>query len=705
MASLLSPSFLSSLFPSNPRRPSQCRRHGYSSRLVVSMERSDTNASSNRSSTAVIWFKHDLRVDDHPGLIAASRSNAVVPLYVFDRRILSRFTDEMLELLLLAVNDLKKLLNDYGSDLLIRVGRVERVIQDIVKEVDATDVYAEAEVEYELCQMMDMVQDAIKSVSLLYGNPQVNIWNAPLHDNMNLKDLPSSYRDFKKLNFPIMSPQLPPTLSSVKMNLNWGSMPSMDDLRSFLGNNPPKSQVDWTSIKEISAETILSDSQFLSSNMNVNGRIANPKSGEIVQKSSYKPSKGKNFKSLFAGQGKDLIGGGTEIVLDALAAYLRYLEGTVRDDWQELHEKLRNAEIRQGASFRSLFGSAFSLGIISRRRAYYEAIKYEKERNAGFLSPFGYSTPTVAAVIETVCSMEWYWLMAIKGQSITKEPCHIRIWRWKGYLIQFTVVGHEGPAVLLVHGFGAFLEHYRDNINNIAENGMRVWALTLLGFGKSEKPNVIYTEIMWAELLRDFIVEVVREPVHLVGNSLGGYLISIVAGLWPVLAMSVVLINSAGNVVPGYSSVRFTRERKTSGVTRLGAQFISLYLRWTIKSIVTNCYPTVASRADDWLINEMIRSSNDPGVEVVLESIFSFNISIPLNYLLKGFNNRVLVIQGMKDPIADSKSVIAMLREHCEGITIKELDAGHCPHDECPETVNAIIKEWVFSIGGKTLTC
>jgi pimeloyl-ACP methyl ester carboxylesterase len=73
-----------------------------------------------------------------------------------------------------------------------------------------------------------------------------------------------------------------------------------------------------------------------------------------------------------------------------------------------------------------------------------------------------------------------------------------------------------------VHGFGVFLEHYRDNIYGIAEGGKRVWALTMLGFGKSEKPNIVYTEVMWAEFLRDFIVEVVGEPVHLVGNSIGG---------------------------------------------------------------------------------------------------------------------------------------------------------------------------------------
>lgn len=93
------------------------------------------------------------------------------------------------------------------------------------------------------------------------------------------------------------------------------------------------------------------------------------------------------------------------------------------------------------------------------------------------------------------------------------------------FSFQYTVAGEVGPAVLLVHGFGAFLEHYRDNIFGIANAGNRVWAVTLLGFGRSEKPNTVYTELLWAELLRDFLTEVVGEPVHIIGNSIGGMMI------------------------------------------------------------------------------------------------------------------------------------------------------------------------------------
>ena len=76
--------------------------------------------------------------------------------------------------------------------------------------------------------------------------------------------------------------------------------------------------------------------------------------------------------------------------------------------------------------------------------------------------------------------------------------------------------------MVLIHGFGAFWEHYRDNIRGLAEKGNRVWGLTMVGFGRSEKPPIAYTELLLAELVRDFIVEVVKEPVGLAGNSIGG---------------------------------------------------------------------------------------------------------------------------------------------------------------------------------------
>ncbi|KAJ7949612.1 Pheophytinase, chloroplastic [Quillaja saponaria] len=686
MALLTFPHFPSlSLFP-NTRFISQTRRRlsSFGVKMTLSSNR-------DKSGAAILWFKHDLRIDDHPGLVAASKYKDVVPIYVFDPRILSRLSDEMLEMILFAVEDLRKSLKDCGSDLMIRFGNAENVIQELVKEVKATCVFAEKEVEYDLCLMMDIVKKKLEALTSSEESTKIILWHTPFYDIKLLKEIPTSYNDFKKLQCPITVPLLHTSLAGVEMELDWGSLPTYDDLQIFMSKNPKKLEANWISIKATSAETLSQEQLFKSS-----------KSYEKNIISSQRKSS-KLGGSVFVTKRRNMVGGGTNSVLNALAAYLRYLEGTARDDWQEVHERTRSAESRDGASFIRLFGPALCLGIISRRRVHYEAIKYEKERNGGFLSPFGYSAATIAAAVDAVSSMEWYWLMALRDQRNDDRKHYIRIWRWNGYLVQYTADGTQGPAVLLVHGFGAFWEHFRGNIRSIVEGGNRVWAITVLGFGKSEKPNLVYTELLWAELLRDFIIEVVGEPVHLVGNSIGGYFVAIVGHLWSSLAKSIVLVNSAGNIIPSYTSVPFTKERQTSGFLRLGAQLLLLYLRLRIKDIVKKYYPSRAERVDDWLINEMLRASYDPGVPVVLESIFSFNLSIPLNYLLEDFKENVLIIQGMKDPISDSQSKVAMIKEHCPGFVIRELDAGHCPHDEVPEEVNPIIREWILNVERKRL--
>lgn len=136
MAILVSPR-IPTFFFSQSRRSSVSLTPVRCSSATVKLSSSITTTSSgggNRTGAAVLWYKNDLRVDDHPGLIAASQHQMVVPLYVFDHRILRHFNEEMLELLLFAVQDLRNSLKEMGSDLMIRSGRTESVIQDLVKE-------------------------------------------------------------------------------------------------------------------------------------------------------------------------------------------------------------------------------------------------------------------------------------------------------------------------------------------------------------------------------------------------------------------------------------------------------------------------------------------------------------------------------------------------------------------------------------------
>lgn len=66
-----------------------CRRRNRCSCSLSAQAPMTTTTGRRSGSSAILWFKQDLRVDDHPGLVQASKYPSLVPLYVFDRRILS----------------------------------------------------------------------------------------------------------------------------------------------------------------------------------------------------------------------------------------------------------------------------------------------------------------------------------------------------------------------------------------------------------------------------------------------------------------------------------------------------------------------------------------------------------------------------------------------------------------------------------------
>lgn len=90
-------------------------------------------------STAVVWFRRDLRLADHPALNAAAASaDRVVALFVDDdrlRRPSGAARVAFLDGCLAALDD------DIGGHLLRRAGDPVTVVADVAREVAATDVY------------------------------------------------------------------------------------------------------------------------------------------------------------------------------------------------------------------------------------------------------------------------------------------------------------------------------------------------------------------------------------------------------------------------------------------------------------------------------------------------------------------------------------------------------------------------------------
>ena len=73
----------------------------------------------------------------------------------------------------------------------------------------------------------------------------------------------------------------------------------------------------------------------------------------------------------------------------------------------------------------------------------------------------------------------------------------------------------------------------------------------------------------------------------------------------------------------------------------------------------------------------------------------------PLNYLINDlFKGKVLVLQGVLDPLNDATKRAEQIVAACPQAQLQMLQAGHCPHDEKPEEVNAGIAKFAAECWG-----
>ncbi len=99
--------------------------------------------------TALVWYRRDLRVHDHPALHAAlERHERVVPIFCLDDRLLHgrHASGPRTQFLLESLRDLDDALRERGGGLVVRHGAPERELVELAREVGAEEVHHTADV-------------------------------------------------------------------------------------------------------------------------------------------------------------------------------------------------------------------------------------------------------------------------------------------------------------------------------------------------------------------------------------------------------------------------------------------------------------------------------------------------------------------------------------------------------------------------------
>jgi pimeloyl-ACP methyl ester carboxylesterase len=266
-----------------------------------------------------------------------------------------------------------------------------------------------------------------------------------------------------------------------------------------------------------------------------------------------------------------------------------------------------------------------------------------------------------------------------------------------------------------VHGFGASTDHWRHNVPALAGRH-EVHAIDLLGFGRSSKPEGLpYGGDLWRDQLVAYVRERIGRSTVLVGNSLGGYA-ALAAGAAlgprngadeePSLAAGVVLLNAAGpfsedQVEPrGWGAIA----RRTIGQAIVSSPLVQRLLfenlrrPATVRRTLERVYLDRAN-VDEDLVESILRPSRDPGAFGVFRTVFDIPRGEPLDALFSRLGAPLLLLWGLRDPWMNAEGRRASFARHAPPHTREVLlEAGHCPHDEVPDQVNAALLDWLHTL-------
>lgn len=281
-----------------------------------------------------------------------------------------------------------------------------------------------------------------------------------------------------------------------------------------------------------------------------------------------------------------------------------------------------------------------------------------------------------------------------------------KTWIWQGFPISYHTQGTAGPAVVLVHGFGASWWHWRKNIPVLSQK-CRVFAIDLIGFGGSAKPQpgdkIAYTLETWGQQLADFCREVVGSPAFLVGNSIGCIVAMQAAVTAPDMALGVALLNC---------SLRLLHDRKRATLPltrRAGAPILQRLLSVkpvgqfffnqlakpkTVRKILLQAYANSQTVTDE-LVDILTAPAKDPGAVAVFLAFTSYSTGPLPEDLLPILPCPAIILWGTADPWEPLQLGQELANYPIVEKFIPLEGVGHCPQDEAPELVNPILQDWI----------
>jgi len=249
--------------------------------------------------------------------------------------------------------------------------------------------------------------------------------------------------------------------------------------------------------------------------------------------------------------------------------------------------------------------------------------------------------------------------------------------------------------ILFIHGYGGMIEHWDDNIPAF-DDRYRIYAMDLIGFGQSGKPNIRYSLALFAAQIKAFMHLKKLDKVILVGHSMGAASSIIYAHHNPENVQALILANPSGlygDSMDGMAKAFFG----LVGSPLIGEMLFAACANPVgVSQSLTPTYYN-QKKVDLNLINQFSRPLQERG------AIFSYLSPSrrPGDFMLEGikpcnYKGNAWLLWGAEDTALPPHKIIPEFQEllpQAGAYIIPK--AGHCSHHDAHETFNAWMEQFL----------
>jgi pimeloyl-ACP methyl ester carboxylesterase len=245
--------------------------------------------------------------------------------------------------------------------------------------------------------------------------------------------------------------------------------------------------------------------------------------------------------------------------------------------------------------------------------------------------------------------------------------------------VNYKVAG-EGPAILILHGWGGSSDSWVEVQKILSQKGYKVVVPDLPGFGKSVTPPSSWGLEDYMKFVSEFVGKLGLERFFLLGHSFGGRIAVKFALVFPEEIKSLILCSSAGiKPKPGFKT------RIIFSLARIGNAVLAPKIMRRFKDSIRNLFYVFLRHKDyvkaDGTMKEIIKN-------VLAEDLLPEISRIKI---------KTLLIWGDKDRMVPLKYGY-VFKEKIEFSRIEVFpQVGHSPHLEAPqklsETILRFLKE------------